>query len=99
MTEPNLITKLVEWYSEQCDGEWEHGSGIDLTTVDNHGWMLKVNLLGTPLETEQFEPITLIKSETDWLNCRKKETEFVGAGDPSKLSAILEHFLRFARKL
>jgi hypothetical protein len=99
MPEPNLIAKFVEWYSEQCDGEWEHGSGIDLTTVDNPGWMLKVNLRGTALEAEQFEPVNLIKSETDWLNCRKKETEFVGAGDPSKLATILEHFLRFARKL
>jgi Immunity protein 53 len=99
MPEPNLIAKLVEWYSEQCDGEWEHGLGIDLTTVDNPGWMLKVNLRGTALEASHFEPINVIKSENDWLNCHKKQAEFVGAGDPSKLAAILEYFLRFAGKL
>jgi hypothetical protein len=99
MSELNLITKLMDWYSQQCNGEWEHGSGIDITTIDNPGWMMKVNLRETPLEAAKFEPIGVRKSEDDWIHCQKRDSEFVGAGDPSKLPLILEHFLKFAGQL
>jgi len=99
MSELNLITKLADWYSQQCNGEWEHRSGIDIGTLDNPGWILKVNLRETPLEAVKFEPISATKGESDWIDCQKRDGQFVGAGDPSKLALILEHFLRFAGKL
>ena len=99
MVEAGLLTKLAAWYSEQCDGEWEHFYGVEITTADNPGWIVKIDLRETPSERSNFEKISIRKSEHDWLICQKKDGRFVGAGDSSKLSTILEHFLRFAGKL
>jgi Immunity protein 53 len=26
---------VEEWYSRQCNGEWEHGFGVEIATIDN----------------------------------------------------------------
>lgn len=46
---------LEDWYSDQCDGDWEHQNGIDIGNIDNPGWTLKVDLTGTSLENIPFE--------------------------------------------
>jgi hypothetical protein len=28
---------LEAWYASRCDGEWEHGYGISIETLDNPG--------------------------------------------------------------
>jgi hypothetical protein len=99
MADSDLLAKLCEWYAEQCDGEWEHGGRIDISTVDNPGWRVKINLRETASAEGVFEKIAVDRTENDWLQCFKKDGEFIGAGDPSKLSTILEHFLRFVGKL
>jgi hypothetical protein len=47
---------LTRWYASQCNGRWEHQNGIELDTLDNPGWMLRVNLEETDLETRRFKP-------------------------------------------
>jgi hypothetical protein len=34
-------------YEAQCNGDWEHGFGASIDTLDNPGWLLKVDLAGT----------------------------------------------------
>jgi hypothetical protein len=53
----NEITRLQEWYASQCNGEWEHGHGISITSCDNPGWWVKIDLAGTSLETKAFAPV------------------------------------------
>ena len=31
---------LMNWYSAQCDEDWEHQYGVKLETLDNPGWSL-----------------------------------------------------------
>src|SRR5687768_6013127 len=38
---------LANWYAAQCDDEWEHEFGIRLQTLDNPGWNLQIDLVGT----------------------------------------------------
>jgi hypothetical protein len=99
MSQVDLLMKLDEWYVEQCDGVWEHGSGIEITSVDNPGWMVTINLRDTSFQDTPFNSIYVNNGKTDWLNCLKKDDEFSGAGDPSKLPVILQHFLTFVGKL
>jgi len=99
MPENGLLDKLCAWYAEQCNGEWEHGSGIKITTVDNPGWGVTINLRETAQENIQFERVSEDRGESDWLQCFIRDGQFIGAGDPSKLGAILERFLKFAGKL
>jgi Immunity protein 53 len=91
----NPLIGLCEWYAAQCDGKWEHGKGIDIRTVDNPGWRVSVNLRGTPSERVTFQEVNVENGENDWLRCFVRDGEFVGAGDPSKLSTIVEYFLSF----
>ena len=57
MTAMHEIDKLQEWYRSQCDGEWEHQHGITITSCDNPGWWMKIDLAGSALETKPFETV------------------------------------------
>jgi hypothetical protein len=86
----DLLPRLQRWYSSQCDGDWEHHSGIDIGTLDNPGWTLKVSLKRTPLQGRQFAPLEygLDRKNANWLSCRVEKDEFQGAGGPDKLADL-----------
>lgn len=86
------LTRLCPWHSERIDGSWEHGRDIRIETLDNPGWMVKIQLYRTPWQDAPFETIKLRITENDWLDCKKMDFTFIGAGDPSKLVAIVEIF-------
>lgn len=44
------LVYLDEWLGKQSNGDWEHQSGIELTTTDNPGWWLEIDLDGTSHE-------------------------------------------------
>jgi len=89
------IQRLQDWYRSQCDGEWEHSFGIRIDTLDNPGWSVTIDLTDTGLETKPFDPVSRDMGDDDWLICRIEGKTFRGAGDPGKLEAILETFLKW----
>jgi Immunity protein 53 len=90
------LTRLQRWYSSQCDGDWEHQLGIEIGTLDNPGWLVKIDLRGTPLETRDFAVIEDVEDEREWIDCRIQDGAFRGAGGPHMLGAIIEVFVRWA---
>ena len=93
------LSKLIAWYLSHCDGEWEHGYGVSLTSLDNPGWLLKVNLIGTNLEGSAMEAISEDSDEgplrgegQPWIECAVSENQFVGASDPSQLPRLIATF-------
>jgi len=58
------LSWLQQWYSAQCDGEWEHGSGITIETLDNPGWSVEICVEGTELASAPFEPVKTEVGET-----------------------------------
>jgi hypothetical protein len=99
MSKVDPLVGLCEWYLARCDGLWEHGKGVHIRTLDNPGWHVSINLRDTPSERTPFQNVDVKNGENDWLECFVKDVEFVGAGDPLKLTAILEHFLKFVGTL
>jgi hypothetical protein len=93
----SAIEQLSAWYQNQCDGKWEHGFGIKIDTIDNPGWSIEIDLIGTQLQHLQFSAQKNHTSETDWYDCWVNENKFLAAGDPSKLSALLEIFLEWSK--
>lgn len=87
----NLIW-LQEWFNNQCDGEWEHGYGIRIETLDNPGWSITIETIDTSNELEDFDWLEFKNSDQDWYYYRVKEGVFEGAGDPSKLCKLLSLF-------
>jgi hypothetical protein len=100
----NTFTRLQAWYSHQCNGEWEHSSGVNIQSCDNPGWWVKINLMGTPLQTQAFTEIVAgvdaqrFALGPRWLSCHIENGIWHGAGDETKLEHILEVFLAWAEK-
>jgi len=98
----STLARLQSWYSRQCNGEWEHASGISIQSCDNPGWWVKIDLIGTPLERSVFTEIAegvdaqRFAQVPDWMSCYKEDGVWHGAGDDAKLERILESFLAWA---
>jgi hypothetical protein len=94
---------LDGWYSAQCDGDWEHHNGITIQSLDNPGWLLSVDLVGTGYEAAALSQVVLLTGEppsekngnrgsSEWIRCEAKDGKFIGAGGAASLVAILDCF-------
>jgi|SRR3954454_2812140 hypothetical protein len=91
------LQELQDWYANQCDGAWEHTYGITIGTLDNPGWLVKIDLAKTILSNSAVALRSQETSPSDWLRCSVTDNVFTGAGDPSKLETILRIFLDWSR--
>lgn len=91
------LRSLQEWYLARCDGDWEHGYGITVETLDNPGWSLKVRVADTPLAHLQHASETVERSEHDWVHWKIDDDGFVGACGPLNLGDLIEAFLAHSR--
>lgn len=95
------FTHLVAWYTEHCDGEWQHRYGIRLETLDNPGWLLTVDLVHTNLEGTTMDDVMEGCSPDGhprsprWIHCSVKENQFRGACDLLQVSRLFAVFQRF----
>lgn len=87
---------LLRWYQSQCDGDWEHRFGVDVHTLDNPGWALKVDLVGTPLEGRQLERTMTERGSDDWVQVWSNGSTFEAACGPLNLPEAVDGFERFA---
>jgi Immunity protein 53 len=98
----STLARLQAWYMRQCNGVWEHSSGVLIESCDNPGWWVKVKLIGTPLQGRTFREISegvnakRFALGPVWLSCRVEGDTWHGAGDETKLERILEAFLAWA---
>ena len=92
----NLITELERWYRGNCDGDWEHDHGITISTLDNPGWLLSIDLRDTRLASKPFDEVTMEASDENWYQCRIKDGAFDGAGGAQNLGEMLRTFLDWA---
>ncbi|MEI6515347.1 MAG: immunity 53 family protein [bacterium] len=101
----NEIAEIQNWFQSQCDGDWEHGCGIRIESLDNPGWKIEIELNGTNLENAVFIPVernvspSLPERETDWYTCKVEESKFKGYGGPQHLKTILRMFLEWQKDL
>jgi immunity protein 53 of polymorphic toxin system len=93
-----LVERLEQWYSDQCDGDWEHTWGVHIGTLDNPGWRIRIHLNETSLSGREFVPVKVDRSDLDWFQCWIKDEEFNGAGGVRNLRDILRVFLEWADK-
>ena len=94
------------WYQAQCDGEWEHDYGITIQSLDNPGWVVRIDLTGTDLQDATMNEVGTLQEinhwgmegKHNWLYCKVENACFVGAGGPSSLLAICEMFRKWVEK-
>lgn len=83
---------LQEWYQSHCDGDWEHQYGVSITTIDNPGWYLVVDLIYTEFQDLELEIQNFDISESDWYGFKVSKGKFEAFGDPSKLEILVLKF-------
>jgi hypothetical protein len=88
----DVLLGLQRWYESQCNGDWEHQYGISIETQDNPGWRVEIDLKDTPFAGIPF-PRVEERDGNRWLLCWIEKDKFIGAGDPTKLSEIIQRFL------
>lgn len=89
---PGVLTWVQAWYATQCDGDWEHGQGIRIGTLDNPGWSVSIELSGTRWATQPLPPIQRHRSEHDWVDLRLANGVFEAACGPLNLGEVLHEF-------
>lgn len=97
MNDRDVLHRLQSWYLGHCDGEWEHQRNVRISTIDNPGWSVSINLNGTPLLGKPFSEVSQDGGvELDWLRCFVRNDLFEGRGGPERLADILAVFLTWA---
>ncbi|WP_335872624.1 immunity 53 family protein [Bacillus sp. 2205SS5-2] len=92
----DTLSKIQNWFTKQCNGDWEHGYGINISTLDNPGWAVKINLIQTNLEEIEISTVDIKRNENDWIYCEVKNEMFFGYGGSGNLTEILEVFLKIS---
>lgn len=96
------INELEKWYLSQCNEDWEHTYGIEVGTLDNPGWFLKVDLAETDIETKEYTEFSYgiaddaETSGNNWLITKLEDGKFIGYGGPQKLEELIKIFLTWA---
>ncbi len=94
----NVFEWLQNWYSSQCDGDWEHEYGVKIETVDNPGWYATINLKGTLCENSSFTPIKFETDEINWFFCLIRDKNFESSCSPHNLTKVLQIFREWVEK-
>lgn len=94
----SALRRLSEWYAAQCNGDWEHAYGVKIETLDNPGWLVTIDLTGTPLASRSFGATSDGDPESSgpWVDCRKTGSTFTAACSAGDLERVLEGFLDWA---
>jgi Immunity protein 53 len=84
---------LENWYSRQCNGEWEHSWGVKITTLDNPGWSVTIDLRDTRKQNSALDWVKIQRSEDDWIFYKVVDNRFEIKCGPKNLSEAVELFV------
>ena len=91
----------MRWYLAECNGDWEHSYGIEIGTLDNPGWTLKIDLRETTLLGQPFARVAYGKIANDleewqiagsWWVAELKGETFEAACGPLDLPSVIGLF-------
>lgn len=88
----HVLDWLQIWYAAQCDGDWEHGRGLRVETLDNPGWLVEINLEKTGLADREYPRQQIDRSEHDWVHAWTAGQTFHLACGPRNLTEALALF-------
>lgn len=85
------IQWLTNWFLGNCDGDWEHSNIVTIQTIDNPGWMVRIDISETSSQGKQMSK-DLQGDENDWMVIKCDGAVFEAFGDPTKLNLLIEYF-------
>jgi hypothetical protein len=81
---------LQSFFAEHCDGDWEHEFGVEITTTDNPGWHVKIDLSGTRFHGLEFDTIKDERTKEDFIIVGVKNNVLSGSGGKFNLLDIID---------
>lgn len=94
-----ILDWVQQWFKSNCDGEWEHGQGIQIITLDNPGWEIEIDISKTSVAFLDLKWILNEKSKQDWYGVKIENQKFYAAGDATKLTFLLGLFKEMIEKI
>ena len=107
MTDDSL-NWLMQWYLGECNTDWEHTYGVEIGTLDNPGWTLRINLRETMLEGRTFTRVTHGEPASDldewrrtgsWWVADVKDRAFEASCGPLDLPAVISVFRKWVQSV
>jgi hypothetical protein len=50
-----ILEWIQQWFKNNCNGDWEHGSDMQITTLENLGWDVEIDISNTSIANLQVE--------------------------------------------
>ncbi len=95
----DILDWIQQWFKDNCDGQWEHGEVIQITTLDNPGWEIEINISNTSIANTTINWILNENDKQDWYGVKIENQKFTAAGDASKLKFLLGLFKEMIEKI
>jgi hypothetical protein len=88
---------LEEWYTNQCNGDWEHYLNCRITAKDG-GWSVRLRISDTELEDRPFPDLAVNRSDSDWFSCTLDGEYFTAVCGPQNLEDVLRAFMTWGQQ-
>lgn len=89
----DILERIQNWYKLNCNGDWEHSYGYSISTLDNPGWSVAIDLTETPLEALEYKrDYQNIEKEHDWFSIESVDNVLKIYCGPNNLRQAFEIF-------
>lgn len=95
----DILDWIQNWFKDNCNGEWEHHGGIQITTLDNPGWDVEIDISNTSIANLTIEWILNENGAQDWYGVKIENQKFNASGDSGKLTFLLSLFKEMIEKI
>jgi hypothetical protein len=94
-----ILDWIQNWFKDNCDGDWENGEGIQITTLDNPGWEVEIDISKTSIANISINWILNENGKQDWYGVKIENQKFNAQGDSGKLTFLLGLFKETIEKI
>ena len=94
-----ILDWIQNWFKDTCDGDWEHGEGIQITTMAKPGWEVEIDISKTSVANMNLKWILNEIGPQDWYGVKIENQKFNAAGDSGKLEFLLGLFKEMIEKI
>jgi immunity protein 53 of polymorphic toxin system len=86
-----LVKEILEWFSDNCNGDWEHQNGFSIESLDNPGVAISVDLAPILMIPDKIILSDLV-SENSWISIRIKNDKFLVACSVDRFEEAIKNF-------
>ncbi len=94
-----ILDWIQHWFKNNCDGNWEHNDGIQITTIEKPGWDVEIDISNTSIANIHIPWILNENGAQDWYGVKIENQKFNASGDAGKLKFLLNLFKEMIEKI